>query len=84
MVFNSSHVQIWELDYKQGWVPKNWCFQTMVLVKTLETPYDIKEIKPVSPKGNQSWILIGSTDVEEEALILWPLDVKSWHFVKRP
>ena len=84
MVFNSSHVQIWELDYKEGWVPKNWCFQTMVLEKTLETPYDIKEIKPVSPKGNQSRILIGSTDVEVEALILWPLDVKSWHFVKRP
>ena len=84
MVFNSSHVQIRELDYKEGWAPKNWCFQTMVLEKTLETPYDIKEIKPVSPKGNQPWILIGSTDVEVEALILWPLDVKSWHFVKRP
>ena len=84
MVFNSSHVQIQELDYKEGWAPKNWCFQTMVLEKTLETPYDIKEIKPVSPKGNQPWILIGSTDVEVEALILWPLDVKSWHFVKRP
>ena len=66
-----------ELDYKEDWVPKNWCFQTMVLQKTLESPLDCNEIKLVNPKGNQPWILIGRTDTEAEAPILWPHDVKS-------
>ena len=68
---SSSHVQIWELDRKEGWVPKNWCFQTMVLEKTLESSLDCKEIQPVHPKGNQSWIYIGRTDAEAEIWILW-------------
>ena len=76
MVFSSSHVQMWELDHKKGWAWKNWCFQTMVLEKTLESPLDSKEIKPVNPKRNQSWIFIGSTAAEAEAPILWPPDVK--------
>ena len=69
---------MWELDYKESWAPKNWCFWTVVLEKTLESPLDCKEIKPVSPKGNQFWIFIGRTDAETEALILWPPDVKNW------
>ena len=73
--FSSSHVWMWELDHKEGWVPKNWCFWTVVLEKTLESPLDCREIKPVNPKGNQPWIFIQSTDAE--ALILWPPDVKS-------
>ena len=73
--FPSSLVRMWELDHKEGWVPKNWCFQTVVLEKTLENLLDCKEIKPVNPKGNQPWILIGRTDAE--ALIFWPPDVKS-------
>ena len=76
--FPSSHVWMWELDHKESWGPKNWCFWTVVLEKTLESPLDCKEIKPVNSKGNQSWIFIGRTDVEAEALILWPPDVKSW------
>ena len=68
--FSSSHVSIWELDHKEGWPLKNWCFQTVVLEKTLESPLDSKEIKPVNPKGNQSWIFIGRTDAETEAPIL--------------
>ena len=68
---------MWELDHKEGWAPKNRCFQTVVLEKTLESPLDSKEIKPVNPKGNQSWIFIGRTDAEAEALILWPRDLKS-------
>ena len=72
--FSSSPVWTWELDHKEGWAPKNWCFQTVVLEKTLESPLDTKEIKPVNPKGNQPWILIGRTDAE--APILWPPDVK--------
>ena len=68
---------MWELDRKEGWVPKNWCFQTVVLEKTLEGPLDCKEIKPVNPKGNQSWIFIGRTDTEAETPILWPPDGKS-------
>ena len=76
--FSSSHVWMWELDYKESWVPKNWCFWTVVLEKTLESPLDCKEIQPVHPKGNQSWIFIGRTDVEAETPILWPPDVKSW------
>ena len=75
--FSSSHVWIWELDYKESWVLKNWCFWTMVL-KTLESPLDYKEIQPVHPKGNQSWIFIGRTDVEAETPILWPLNAKNW------
>ena len=76
--FSSSHVWIWELDNKEGWVPKNECFWTMVLEKTLESPLDCKEIKPVSPKGNQFWIFIGRTDGKAEVPILWPPDSKSW------
>ena len=84
MVFSSSHVWIWELDYKENWAPKNWCFWTVVLEKTLESPLDCKEIKPVHPKGHQSWIFIGRTDVEAETPILWPPDVKSWLIGKDP
>ena len=73
--FSSSHVQMWELDHKESWVPTNWCFWTVVLEKTLESPLDCKEIQSVHPKGNQSWIFIGRTDAE--APILWPPDVKS-------
>ena len=69
---------MWELDYEESWVPKNWCFWTVVLEKTLESPLDCKEIKPVHPKGNQSWIFVGRTDAEAEAPILWPPDVKNW------
>ena len=76
--FPSSHVWTWELDRKEDWVLKNWCFQTVVLEKTLEGPLDCKEIKPVNPKGNKPWIFIGRTDAETEAPILWPLDAKSW------
>ena len=71
-------VLMWELDYKESWVPKTWCFWTVVLEKTLESPLDCKEIKPVNQKGNQPWIFIGSTDTEVEAPILWSPDVKSW------
>ena len=76
--FSSSHVWMWELDYKESWAPKNWCFWTVVLEKTLESPLDSKEIQSVHPKGNQSWIVIGRTDVEAEAPILWPPDAKNW------
>ena len=77
--FSSSHVWIWELDHKEDWVPKDWCFWTVVLEKTLESPLDCKEIQPVHPKGNQSWIFIGKTDdAEAETPILWPPDVKNW------
>ena len=75
--FSSSHVRMWELDHKEGWVPKNWHFQSVVLEKTLESPLDCKDIKPVSLKGNQSWIFIGWTDAEAEAPTLWPPDAKS-------
>ena len=75
--FSASHVRIWELDHKEGWVPKNWFFQTVVLEKTLECPLDCKEIKPVNPKGNQSQTFIGRTDAEAEAPVLWPPDVKT-------
>ena len=71
--FSSSHEWTWELDYKESWVPKNWCFWTVVLEKILESPLDIKEIQPVHPKGDQFWIFIGRTDVEAEAPILWHL-----------
>ena len=73
--FSSSHVWVWELDYKESWVLKNWWFWTMVLEKTLESPLDCKEIQPVHPKGNQSWIFIRRTDAEAETPILWPPDV---------
>ena len=76
--FSSSHVWMWELDYKESWAPKNWCFWTVVLEKTLESPLDNKEIQPVHPKGNQSWIFIGRTDAEAETSILWPPDAKNW------
>ena len=78
IVFSSSHVWMWELNYKESWAPKNWCFWTVVLEKTLESPLDCKEIKPVHPKGNQSWIFIGRTDAKAETPILWPLDKKNW------
>ena len=78
MVFSSTDVWMWELDYKASWVLKNWCFWTVVLEKTLESPLDSKEIQTVHPKGNQSWIFIGKTDAEAETPILWPLDVKNW------
>ena len=74
----SSKFWMWELDYKEGWVPKNWCFWTVVLEKTLESPLDCKEIQPVHPKENQSWVFIGRTDTETETPILWPADVKNW------
>ena len=76
--FSSSHVQMWELNHKKGWALKSWCFQTEVLEKTLASPLDRKEIKPVNPKGNQSWIFIGRTDAEAETPILWPPDANSW------
>ena len=76
--FSSSHVWLWELDYKESWAPKNWCFWTVMLEKTLESPLDWKKIKPVDPKGNQSWIFIGRTDAEAEAPILWPPYAKNW------
>ena len=73
----SSHVQLWELNCEEGRAPKNWCFQIVVLEKILENPVDRKELKPANPKGNQSWIFIGKTDAETEALMLWPADAKS-------
>ena len=73
-----------KLDCEESWAPKNWCFWTMVLEKTLESPLDCKEIQPVYPKGNQSWIFIGRTDVEAETSILWPLDGKNWLIWKDP
>ena len=82
--FTTSHVQMWELDCEEGWVPKNWCFWTVVLEKTLESPLDYKEIQPVHPKGNQSWVFIGRTDVEAETPILWPADAKSCFIWKDP
>ena len=82
--FSSSHEQMWKLDHKEGWVPKNWCFWIVVLEKTLENLVDSKEIKPVNPKGNQHWILIGRIDAEVEAPIVWPPDVKSQLIGKDP
>ena len=82
--FSSSHVWMWELDHEEGWVLKNWWFWMVVLEKTLESPLDSKEIQPVHPKGNQSWILIGRTDAEAETLILWPPDAKSGLIGKDP
>ena len=82
--FSSGHVWMWELDCEESWVPKNWCFWTVVLEKTLESPLDFKEIQPVHSKGDQSWIFIGRTDAEAETPILWPPDVKSWLIGKDP
>ena len=82
--FSSSHVWMWELDYKESWVLKNWCFWTVVLEKTLESPLDCKEIQPVRFKGNQSWVFIGRTDAEAETPILWPPDGKNWLIGKDP
>ena len=76
--FSSGHVSMWELDYKESWVPKNWCFWTVVLEKTLESPLDCKEIQPVHSKGDQSWVFIAKTDAKAETPILWPPHVKSW------
>ena len=75
---------MWELDYKESWVLKNWCFWIVVLEKTLESPLDSKEIQPVHPKRDQSWVFIGRTDVETETPIFWPLDVKNWLIWKDP
>ena len=82
--FSSSHVWMWELYYKESWAPKNWCFWTVLLEKTRESPLDSKEIKPVLLNGTQSWIFIGRTDTEAETPILWPPDVKSWLIWKDP
>ena len=76
--FSSSHIQMWELDHKEGWVLKNWDFQIVVLQKALDSPLNSKEIKPVNPKGNQLWIFIGKTDSEAKTPILWPPGAKSW------
>ena len=75
---------MWEMDHKESWVPKNWCFWTVVLEKTLESPLDCKEINLANPKGNQSWIFIGRTDAESENPILWPPDAKNWLIGKDP
>ena len=82
--FSSSHVWMWELDYKESRAPKNWSFWAVVLENTLENPLDCKEIKPVNPKGNKSWIFIGRTDAEAETPILWPPDGNSWLIWKDP
>ena len=82
--FSSGHVWMWELDYKENWALKNWCFWTMVLEKTLESRFDYKEIQPVHPKDNQSWIFTRRTDAEVETPILWPPDGKNWLTGKDP
>ena len=82
--FSCGHVWMWELDYKEIWVLKKWCFWTVVLEKTLESPLDCKEIEPVHPKGNQFWIFIRRTDAEAEAPILWTPDAKNWLIWKGP
>ena len=82
--FSSHHVWMWELDYKESWALKNWCFWTVVLEKTLESLLDCKVIKPVNPKGNQSWIFIGRTDAKDEVPILWPSDAKNGLIGKGP
>ena len=80
----SQNCWMWDMDHKEGWVPKNWRFQTVILEKTLEIPLDSKEVKPVNPKGSQSWIFTGRTDAKAEAPILWPPDAKSWLIGKDP
>ena len=82
--FSSSHVWMWKLDYKESWALKNWCFWTVVLEKTLESPLDCKEIQPVHSEGDQSWIFIGRTNAEAETAILWPPDAKNWLIWKDP
>ena len=82
--FSSSHVKIWEFEHKESWVPKNWCFQIVVLEKILKSPLDSKEVKPVNPKWNQYWIFIGRTDTKTETPILWPPDAKSKLTGKEP
>ena len=82
--FSSNHVPVWELDHKEGWVLKNWCFWTTVLEKTLESPLDCKEIQPIHPREDQSWVFIGGSDVEAETPTLWPANVKSWLTGKEP
>ena len=82
--FSRSHVWMWELDHKESWALKNWCFWTVVLEKTLESPLNCKEIKPVNPKGDQPWIFIGKTDAEAEGPILWPPDAKKWLIGRDP
>ena len=82
--FSNGHVWMWELDYKESWVPKNWCFWTVVLVKTLKSPLNCKDIQPVHPKGDQSWVFFGETDVEAETPLLWPPHAKSWLIGKDP
>ena len=83
--FSSSHVWMWQLDYKESWAPKNWCFWTVVFVKTLESLLNCKEIKPINSKGNQPWIFIGRTDAKAEAPVLWPPVVKkNWPIRKDP
>ena len=82
--FSNSHVWMWELDYKEGWAPKNRCFWTVVMEKTLESPLDSKEIQRIYPKGNQSWIFIWRNDFEAETPILWPPHAKSWLIGKDP
>ena len=82
--FSSSHVWMWELDNKESWVPKNWCFWTVMLEKTLESPLDCRKIQPVHPKGDQSWVFIVRTDTEGETPILWSPDAKNWLIWKDP
>ena len=82
--FSSSHVWMWELDYKESWLLKNWCFWTVMLEKTLESPLDCKESQPVHSEGDQPWVFFGRTDAEAETPILWPSDVKSWLIWKDP
>ena len=82
--FSSGHVWMWELDYKESWAPKNWCFWTVVLEKTLESPLDCKEIQPVHSEGDQSWVFTERSDAEAEIPILWPPDVKYWLNWKDP
>ena len=82
--FSSGHVWMWELDCEESWALKNWCFWTVVLEKTLENPLDCKEIQPVCPRGDQSWVYIGRTDVEAKTPILWPPDMKNWLIWKDP
>ena len=77
-VFSCGHVWMWELDCEESWAPNNWCFWTVVLEKTLESPLDCKEVQPVHPKGDQSWVFFGTTDAKAETPVLWPPHVKSW------
>ena len=82
--FSSGHAWMWELEYKESWMPKNWCFWIVVLEKTPESPLDCKEIQPVHPKGSQSWVFIGRTDAEAETPVLWPHALKNWLTGKDP